>query len=427
MLNPSYLIRSRHAIYYFRYPLPQYNNKRVSISLKTRCPKEALRLSKALEYHAFMVMNNSEIQSLDYAEVKEILRNHFTEVLERMKRAIDKDGALSVERVESLRRLQTDAQFAIEHNQDEFHEHLFTDGDMPDELSLDKTLQPIAGRHGISLDQDSKERTALRREYKHALNGYIEALLSYNEGDGYYDYSAPVAVSSKKHGKRSELKLTNVIAAYLKEIEGTMGDRGFRQNADCINYLVEVFGDDCLITDIDYPEVRKVKDMLIATPSNRNKIVKTKNLPLERQIEIAKDNGLQLISDTNVNKYLGRMSSLFKWAKQNKYVSENPFEGVKVRVDKQKVRRVAFKQHEVQRILDAIQQMDVTKPLDKTRYWAVLLYVYTGARRNEIASLMPDDIKQYEGIWYLNITDEEESQNLKTSAAKRLCQYTLIY
>lgn len=43
MLNPSYLIQSHHSIFYFRYPL---GNKRVSVALHTRCPKEALRLAK---------------------------------------------------------------------------------------------------------------------------------------------------------------------------------------------------------------------------------------------------------------------------------------------------------------------------------------------------------------------------------------------
>jgi len=53
MQNPSYLIKSRHDIYYFRYPLPvkqRGRQSRVVISLQTRCPQEALRLAKSLEY-----------------------------------------------------------------------------------------------------------------------------------------------------------------------------------------------------------------------------------------------------------------------------------------------------------------------------------------------------------------------------------------
>ncbi len=144
--------------------------------------------------------------------MKEILRNHFSEVLERMKRAIDKDGALSMECVEAFSRLKADAEYAIERNQDEFHEHLFMDANIPEELSLDKALQPIAARNGISLDQGSKERTALRREYKHALNGYIEALLAYNESEGYYDYSMPISGKVLSRANLTERKLGNAIS-----------------------------------------------------------------------------------------------------------------------------------------------------------------------------------------------------------------------
>jgi len=42
MQNPSYLIQSRHGIYYFRYPLPFNPSNRISISLGTRTPKIAL-------------------------------------------------------------------------------------------------------------------------------------------------------------------------------------------------------------------------------------------------------------------------------------------------------------------------------------------------------------------------------------------------
>ena len=69
MYNPSYLILSRHNIFYFLYPLELVFGvkQRVSISLKTRCPKEALRLARALEYHAFIMTNDPNLQSLDYS------------------------------------------------------------------------------------------------------------------------------------------------------------------------------------------------------------------------------------------------------------------------------------------------------------------------------------------------------------------------
>lgn len=422
MYNASYLIRSRHAIYYFRYPLPQYDNKRVSISLKTRCPREALRLSKALEYHAFMVMNNPEIQSLDYVEVKEILRNHFAEVLERMKRTIDKDGALSVERVEALRRLQNDATRAIAHDQDEFHWELFDEAEMPEELSLDKRLRPIAERHGISLDQDSKERTALRREYKHALNGYVEALLAYNDSAGYYDYSNATTARNMKSLKRDKLKLACAITEYLEE-DTDKDRRGYDDKRDCLHYLLEVFDHDSLISDINHQDMRKVKGMLLSTPKDRSKKKLTRGLPLQQQIEVRERYELDTLSDSTAKKYLRYMNGLFLWAQQHKYIDDNPCEGVTIKVDKNKVRRRGFDRKEVAVILEAVKAINTSNSTGRWRYWSVLLYVYTGARLNEIASLTPDDvIKDDEsGIYYIRITDEEESKKkVKTIAAKRI-------
>lgn len=56
------------------------------------------------------------------------------------------------------------------------------------------------------------------------------------------------------------------------------------------------------------------------------------------------------------------------------------------------------------------------------QYWGLLIAIYTGARRNEIASLTPDDIKKdgKTDIWYFEFNDEEESKRLKTDAAKRV-------
>jgi hypothetical protein len=96
MLNPSYLIQSRHSVYYFRYPL---GNKRVSVSLKTRCPQEALRLAKFLEYHSVELIKHMEWQDMNHAEIMAILKNYYAEMLEREQGKIDKDGPLPKEKV----------------------------------------------------------------------------------------------------------------------------------------------------------------------------------------------------------------------------------------------------------------------------------------------------------------------------------------
>ena len=51
--------------------------------------------------------------------------------------------------------------------------------------------------------------------------------------------------------------------------------------------------------------------------------------------------------------------------------------------------------------------------------WSLLLAMYTGARRTEIYQLRKTDIRVEDGINYILVTDEHESQRLKTSNAKR--------
>ncbi len=423
MQNPSYLIRSRHAIFYFRYPLAQYDNKRVSISLDTRCPKEALRLSKALEYHAFMILNDPKTKSMDYREVKEMLRAHFAEVLERMKRSIDKDGPLSEARVKMYQDLQALAEEAIQEQRDELYGDLVSD-EMPEELSLDHALAPIIERYGVNPDKECKEYIALRKEYRHALNGYISALLSYNMNNSFYSFENKEKKSTgKPYVTRAELKLSHVLETYLKEYEGKIGARGYNEKKDCCSYLLEVFGDDVLITDIENDEARKVRRLLQETPANRRKLPETRGKPLSVQIETLKAHGLEPLSGSSVNKYLRYMSSLFLWAKKNKYVSENPFEKMGVRVKKKDGRRDAFSKDEVKTIMQAVSELKDGNGKEKTRYWGAMLAIYTGARLNEFCALTVDDVKQDKtsGIWYLEISDVvEEGKQVKSEAANRI-------
>ena len=57
MRVPAYLIRSRHGIFYFRWLLPQWLHPKgkasdIKVSLRTRDPREALRMSRYLGYVA---------------------------------------------------------------------------------------------------------------------------------------------------------------------------------------------------------------------------------------------------------------------------------------------------------------------------------------------------------------------------------------
>jgi len=72
---------------------------------------------------------------------------------------------------------------------------------------------------------------------------------------------------------------------------------------------------------------------------------------------------------------------------------------------------------------DELRQFIASAKAERTKWkkWITYLAIYTGARRGELAQLRKSDLKQDKetGRYYLLITDEHESQQLKTDNAKR--------
>ena len=90
---PSYLYLSKHHIWYFRWPVPRHYSpagraKHIRLSLGTRDPKQALRLSKQLEYHAIGIQGHLAATGMDYILIRKALKDYFAQWLAKEKAAI---------------------------------------------------------------------------------------------------------------------------------------------------------------------------------------------------------------------------------------------------------------------------------------------------------------------------------------------------
>ena len=427
MLNPSYLIKSRHDIYYFRYPLPiQAHGKasRVAISLKTRCPREALRLAKALEYHSVNLIEEMDLLYMNHAEVMSVFKDYYAEVLERAKARIDTTGPLPRDNVLNIHRELSRIDDLIDNDCDDISE-LYGLEEEPEEKIVHKELQPIMERFELDYKVGSKEYDMMKSAYKFARRNHFKDLLSYNSQ--VTDYSllqarAGDTAKAANHNKPA-YRLDNVIKGYLKELEPNITPRSFKDQADCLNYLIDYLGADYPVTRLGVEQVQEIKEKLRVTPTGRNKGKYTAGKSLLEQIAIVEEKDLNTLSATSVNKYLGYFGCLFDWAKRNRLVEDNLFEGIRVKNNKKDNRRDMFNKDEVVLILEELKANKSGKVKNKSQYWGTLIAVYTGARRNEIGALMVDDVKQDKetGIWYFDITDEEEEgKDVKTDAARRI-------
>lgn len=110
--------------------------------------------------------------------------------------------------------------------------------------------------------------------------------------------------------------------------------------------------------------------------------------------------------------WLSAARTVFTWAKDNRMVLANPFEGVSVAVPRrvQELREREFTDAEWASILKASleeQPPRMTKHHAAARRWVPWLCAYTGSRPGEITQLRAEDIRKHPaGFWTMHITPE---------------------
>lgn len=404
MYNPQYLTQSRHGVYYLRFPIPQtFHPERrqssIKLSLQTRCPSEALHMSRALCYVGELFIREGA-RGMDYQDIREVLFDHFKAMREQMKARINTQGRLSEPDINALQNNRERASAALASQNYE-------------QVGTEEQLASVMNENSLDIKQDSKDYETFRTEYLQAYRDYCGSVLEYDARFNKYDFStAPEILALRKATKASrQKKLADAIETYCAEKLRL----GHWRPATAEEYrykfalLQRYLGKDAQLS-ISPETAVDVKHMLSQIPSNATKKYQGMSIA-----ELMQQEGKKL-SPVTVNKHLQAYSALYSWAVKRKEVQENHFGDLMDDVSKAKQKRKSFEQGEVQRILNAVMKED--KKL--FRKWGVLLAFYTGARLNEIAQLSVSDIQKLDGLWCVSFTDEAGQQRLKNEASKRI-------
>lgn len=397
--NPSYLLKSRHGLYYFRYPLPKsfhpYGKREyVKVSLGTYYKKEALHYCDALRYIGRVICEQLHGMRMDYLEKKKLIQKHFKNGLDEVKARIHKEGLLSTQDL-IVNKVRRDYLQRTELAKEP------TLGQLPPEA-----FHELCAQVNIPLDSSHKDYKAFLSEYRKGAVKYYDDIAELNKdvssptythlGDGMEKRSDAViepvrstAIDAVVVGE----SLTEVMSKYFDEhVDKSWARSTYKSYKAYRKFLLENLADPNIPLKLfSLNDVRHIRECL----GNTNKASRTKN------------------------GYLTFYYSFFKWAKEFGYTDTVLFEGMRFKDEGDNVEKIAFSAEELSLIYNALIN-DRDELMKKPHFfWVTMLAMFTGARGNELAQLHVEDIQEHNGIWLIDITGAREDAQLKNKVSKR--------
>ena len=223
------------------------------------------------------------------------------------------------------------------------------------------------------------------------------------------------------------ISFSYVVEEYLKDCVSEC-IRTKQKKKAVFDMFREIMGD-IPLSKIKREHARQFKSLLLKIPSNIKRQMKTdsyadidwKNLPKG-----------QPLSHVTINLKLACLGALFNWAKQNDLFSgDNPFSHLSIKATKTR-QRDPFSKEQLRALFDSPIYTGCQSDSNRTTrvtegemiikdalYWIPIVALYTGMRMNEICQLERADIKQQDGIWFIDVNDEGQ-KSLKNKSSVRI-------
>ena len=248
------------------------------------------------------------------------------------------------------------------------------------------------------------------------------------DGNAYTSVSKPLiapvdpAVSRPKKGEG----IKDYFEQYCREQKDKVTSNAKKDLRATIRAFVELNGD-LPIGAYTKDHMRAFKRALKEMPINATKLYPGITMP--QVLKASEGDGKPRLKVPSINNKLSIISKFGNWLEEN-------VEGA--RADVFKTTLMARNKHEpmlpfspeqMRQILNANAFVGAKSSQDYSsagsfkfrdwHFWIPQIAAFTGARLNELAQLRITDIKQEDGIWIFDITDEGDDTSLKTKESKR--------
>ncbi|WP_319524603.1 site-specific integrase [uncultured Desulfosarcina sp.] len=412
--SPSYLLHTpRRGCFYFRMKVPLdlqpcIGKKELRASLRTGYLTDAKTKSMLIAgkmHQLFRKLRggfNNDMTKLDQIKINYIIREFIKDSLnEEEDTRINQQRPLTNDdvskRAEFLGFLQSDHREALATSDFKHARHMTDD---------------IIQTHGLDIEKDSEEYRKLSKEL---LKAHID-VLEVEKRRTLGDYGSPeekallesTGLSPAPTGKQryrnapEEQRKSSAIMKqagedFISEYSGGWNPRSLTDYQMAADQIVTGLGPDTPLHTIDYNRMKVFRDGL-------------------------KDGSMTLrgkpMSIARINFFMDAAKRIFSLAMKRDphlyYV--NPADGLRLK-DKRKAseKRDVFTPEDLQNLFINSKEYGQDKHTKAPNFWVPLLGLYTGARLDELCQLLVEDIVKRDGIWCIDIRDDNaERKSVKT-------------
>ncbi len=187
--------------------------------------------------------------------------------------------------------------------------------------------------------------------------------------------------------------------------------------------LTDFFGDERRLASLTSDDAISLVDFLPTIPQNAAKRYKGASIVLAAERE-AKLQTQRLIHAETAEDYLTGLSAMLNYAVTRRWMIENPLKGrlVHERLAKPKKRnRQTLTPDEMTRLFSTVEFSSLRQSTDgpmNARFWLPLLCLFHGTRANEIAGLRVADVREENGVLFMDLCETDEHRQ-KTESSKR--------
>lgn len=194
----------------------------------------------------------------------------------------------------------------------------------------------------------------------------------------------------------------------------------------------EVAGEDLPVRAITKAHVRDYKDALLQLPRVLTR--EQQRTPIPKLLASLGDTAsTQRVSVTTVKKTIGALASVLEWAEGNDYCDANPARGMKIAdpdANREKRKRLPYSPEDLKTIFErsplytgCASPAHRSKPgnniIRDVSYWLPLLGLFTGCRLEELGQLLLTDVREEDGIPFLDINTLDEGKRTKNKGSRR--------